>query len=130
MTTSINGKSIQYSKLKCLKYIGLTEGYGTGIYQMILLMTVKHLQSKFPNTISRKCQNTRVEFSDKTLHLNPNILQHDQKRGIYIGLTSKNSCKYIAEKLKDQNWQPDLLQSISNIFQQWLEKYAIKDLII
>lgn len=128
MTTSINGKSIQYSKLKCLKYIGLTEGYGTGhILDDIVNDCKTFVIQKFPKyNIKKMSKHTMLNLVIKTLHLNPNILQHDQKRGIYIGLTSKNSCKYIAEKLKDQNWQPDLLQSISNIFQQWLEKYAIK----
>lgn len=66
---------------------------------------------KFPKyNIKKMSKHTILNLVIKTLHLNSNILQHDQKRGIYIGLTSKNSCKYIAEKLKEQNWQPDLLQ--------------------
>ena len=128
ITTSINGKSIQYSRLKCLKYIGLTEGYGTGhISDNIINDCKTFIIQKFPKyNIKKMSKHTILNLVIKTLNLDPNILQHDQKRGIYIGLTSKNSCKYIAEKLKDQYWHPELLQSTICIFQQWLEKYAIK----
>lgn len=128
MTTSINGKSIQYSRLKCLKYIGLTEGYGTGhIPENIINDCKTFITQKFPKyNIKKMSKHTILNLVIKTLNLNPNILQHGQKRGIYIGLTSQNSCKYIAEKLKDSCWKPDLLQSIISIYQQWLAKYAIK----
>ena len=51
MTTSINGKSVQYSKLKCLKFIGLTAGFGTCHIPEDILMNVKNLSwNIFQNT--------------------------------------------------------------------------------
>ena len=128
ITTSINGKSIQYSRLKCLKYIGLTDGYGTGhIQDDIVNECKKFIIHKYPKyNIKKMSKHTILNLVIKTLNLNHDILNHGQKRGIYIGLTSKNSCKYISEKLKDKSWKPDLLESTQNIYEQWLEKYAIK----
>lgn len=89
MTTSINGKSIQYSKLKCLKYIGLTEGYGTGHIPDDIINDCKtFVIQKFPKyNIKKMSKHTILNLVIKTFHLNSNILQHDQKRGIYIGFT-------------------------------------------
>ena len=128
ITTSINGKSIQYLRLKCLKYIGLTEGYGTGhISDNIINDCKKFIIDKFPKyNIKKMSKHTILNLVIKTLNLDPNILQHNQKRGIYIGLTSQNSCEFIKNKIKNEYWQPNLLQSSINIFHQWLDKYAIK----
>ena len=49
-------------------------------------------------------KHTILNLVIKTLNLDPNILQYNQKHGIYIGLTSQNSCKYIAEKLRTNIW--------------------------
>ena len=128
MTTSINGKSIQYSKLKCLKYIGLTEGYGTGhISDTIVEQCKEFVTMKFPKyNIKKMSKHTILNLVIKTLNLNPNILQHNQQRGIYIGLTSSDSCSKIKDKMKCNNWYPNLLQDTKNIFNEWFNKYALK----
>jgi len=76
MTTSINGKSIQYSKLKCLKYIGLTEGYGTGhILDDIINDCKTFVIQKFPKyNIKKMSKHTILNLVIKTLHLNPLII--------------------------------------------------------
>lgn len=128
ITTSIHGKSIQYSKLKCLKYIGLTEGYGTGhISENIVNDCKLFVEKRFPKyNIKKMSKHTILNLVIKTLQLNPDILQHNQRRGIYIGLTGIRSCEYIKDKLKDEKWKPDLLQPIENIFDEWIEKYCCK----
>ena len=128
MTTSIHGKSIQYAKLKCLKYIGLTEGYGTGHIPDNIVDDCKlFVEQRFPKyNIKKMSKHTILNLVIKTLQLNPDILQHNQRRGIYIGLTGTRSCEYIKNKLKDDKWNPDLLRPIENIFDEWIDKYCCK----
>ena len=71
-------------------------------------------------------KHTILNLVIKTLKLPQDILQHNQQRGIYIGLTSSDSCVMIKEKMKKNEWYPDLLQDTRIILDDWLHKYAIK----
>ena len=128
MTTSINGKSVQYSKLKCLKFIGLTAGFGTcHIPEDIINECKEFVVEHFPKyKIKKMSKHTILNLVIKTLKLPQDILQHNQQRGIYIGLTSSDSCVMIKEKMKKNEWYPDLLQETRTILDDWLHKYAIK----
>lgn len=128
MTTSINGKSVQYSKLKCLKFIGLTAGFGTcHIPEDIINECKEFVIEYFPKyKIKKMSKHTILNLVIKTLKLPQDILQHNQQRGIYIGLTSSDSCLMIKEKMKKNEWYPDLLQDTRIILDDWLHKYAIK----
>ena len=127
MTTSINGKSIQYSKLKCLKFIGLTAGFGTcHIPEHIINECKEFVMEHFPKyKIKKMSKHTILNLVIKTLKLPQDILQHNQQRGIYIGLTGSDSCVMIKEKMKKNEWYPDLLQDKRIILDTWLHKYAI-----
>ena len=128
MTTSINGKSVQYSKLKCLKFIGLTAGFGTcHIPEDVINECKEFVIESFPKyKIKKMSKHTILNLVIKTLKLPENILQHNQQRGIYIGLTSSDSCLMIKEKMKKKDWYPDLLQDIGIIFNEWYNKHAKK----
>ena len=127
MTTSINGKSIQYSKLKCLKFIGLTAGFGTcHIPEHIINDCKEFVMEHFPKyKIKKMSKHTILNLVIKTLKLPQDILQHNQQRGIYIGLTGSDSCVMIKEKMKKNEWYPDLLQDKRIILDTWVHKYAI-----
>ena len=127
MTTSINGKSIQYSKLKCLKFIGLTAGFGTcHIPEHIINECKEFVMEHFPKyKIKKMSKHTILNLVIKTLKLPQDILQHNQQRGIYIGLTGSDSCVMIKEKMKKNEWYPDLLQDKRIILDTWVHKYAI-----
>ena len=57
----------------------------------------------------------------KHLKLDPKILEHKQKKGIYIGmLGSKDFIK------NNNEWQPNLIEDIETIYKIWIDKYAIK----
>lgn len=128
ITTSINGKSIQYSRLKCLKFIGLTAGFGTcHISDDIINECRKFIIKNFPKyKIKKMSKHTILNLVIKTLKLPQDILQHNQKRGIYIGLTSSDSSIMIKEKMMKNDWYPNLLQNVPSIFSEWYHKYAIK----
>ena len=87
ITTSINGKSIQYDRLKCLKIIGYTKGQGTVNIPELLYLKCK----EYNNTWKVIHQNDRVDrldfFKQLISHLNlpRDILFHNHKRGIYFG---------------------------------------------
>ncbi len=128
ITTSINGKSVQYSKLKCLKFIGLTAGFGTcHIPEDVINECKEFVIESFPKyKIKKMSKHTILNLVIKTLKLPENILQHNQQRGIYIGLTSSDSCMMIKGKMKKNEWYPDLLQDKRIILNEWFNKYAIK----
>ena len=128
MTTSINGKSIQYSRLKCLKFIGLTAGFGTcHISEDLFHECREFVIENFPKyKIKKMSKHTILNLVIKTLKLPQDILQHNQKRGIYIGLTSSDSPVMIKEKMMKSDWYPNLLQNVPCIFEEWFHKYAIK----
>jgi hypothetical protein len=128
MTTSINGKSVQYSKLKCLKFIGLTAGFGTcHISEDIINECKEFVRQNFPKyKIKKMSKHTILNLVISTLKLPEDILQHNKQRGIYIGLTSSDSCLMIKEKMKKKDWYPDLLQDIGIIFNEWYHKHAKK----
>jgi len=128
ITTSIHGKSVQYSRIKFIKFIGYTNGFGTGHISPNLLDLMKNylsLRSK-KYDIKRMSNHTIANHVMRELKLKNNILEHGQKRGIYIGITGKNSIRYFKNKGTDQNWNPDLLEPVETIFCNWLEKYATR----
>lgn len=128
ITTSIHGKSVQYSRVKYLKFIGYTSGYGTGHISSELLELMKsYLSMKSKKyDVKRMSNHTIANHIMRELKLKDNFLEHGQKRGIYIGLTGKDSIKYIKDPQKELKWQPDLLESTEDIFKNWIEKFAVK----
>ncbi len=128
MTTSINGKSVQYSRLKQLKFIGYTSGYGTGHLSSDLINSMKrYLTEKNQKlNVKRMSNHTIANHVMRELHLKSNILDHGQKRGIYIGKTGKDSIDYINDKVDTKRWEPNLTESVNTIYNTWLSKYALK----
>lgn len=118
VTTSINGKSVQYSGIDKLKYIGNTLGNGSVHIPVEVVEILKNYNTKenivqgsnrvdlfsFINTFTSKLGTEQI-----TSHYNP--------RGIYYGFV-----------YQDFNSVPDInkLQSIGNIYNTWLTKFAQK----
>jgi len=123
ITLSINGKSVQYARLKQLKFIGYTLGYGITHLTDELLVLMKSYINKInrKRNSNRMSNHTIVNNVIKHLKLDPKILEHKQKKGIYIGmLGSKDFIK------NNNEWQPNLIEDIETIYKIWIDKYAIK----
>ena len=124
-TTSLYGKSIQYDRLKELKLVGYTKG--NSVY-------------KYPNNFVHKCQNYlklkfNIEISNKNkLYIISRTLQKldlpidefmkDNQKGIYFGFIFPDSKNYLCnktDKIKEYK-----LKSISEIFDNWINRWAIQ----
>lgn len=128
MTTSINGKSIQYSQLKELKYVGLTQGFGTShIPESLMPKVDTFLKTKFPKrNLKKDSKTTKLKMVVQDLKLDPMILYHGQKRGVYIGFCGEKGADYVQGLIPEDEWIPDRIKDLSQIFQIWLDKYALK----
>ena len=145
ITLSYYGKSAQYSQLKQLKFIGYTSGYGTSHLSQDLLDTMKiYLEQIKVKNINKMSNHTIANNVIKHLKLEPDILKHNNKRGIYIGtlgskefiknnksnskINSKTNRKIncINDDTNYEEWSPDLIETIETIYNIWLTRYAIK----
>lgn len=118
ITTSINGKSIQYDRLKCLKMIGYTKGFGS-----VNIPQELYLQCKEYNNIWKVVEKSdridRYNFLKKLLQhlqLSQNILLHNNKRGIYFG--------YLFSSKFNENYNCNELLSINDIYTNWKNRWC------
>jgi hypothetical protein len=118
-TTGINGKSVQYSRLKEIKYVGLTKGFGSLHIPDKLYLTCKNF-----NDVWKKFDFNRVgrmEYMQLLLNylkINNNMLIHQNKRGIY--------CGYIFPDTKFNVPNPNQLKSVDEIYTEWLNRWCLK----
>jgi hypothetical protein len=126
ITTSINGKSIQYDRLKCLKMIGYTKGYGSVNIPDELYKVCQEYNNIW-KIIPKTNRIDRFNFLKnilKHLELPQNILQHNNKRGIYFGYMFSTKL-YI-------NYNIEELQNVYIIYKSWKERWCnnrVKNLI-
>ena len=119
VTTSIHGKSIQYDRLKELKFIGYTKGYGSVQIPDELYDVCKDYNNKYKVVIMDRNRIDRFNFLKnilKHLNLDQEILQHNNKRGIYFGFLFKS-------KLNNE-YDKSELQSISEKYIQWKQRWC------
>jgi hypothetical protein len=97
-TFGIYGKSVQYDRLKEIKYIGETKGNGTCDVPIFIYENIKNFIKKYyPNEYVKRSNmgssKMRIlQFGLNLLGLNEkDILFHGKKRGIYFGYTSNES---------------------------------------
>jgi Domain of unknown function (DUF4338) len=131
VTTSIHGKSIQYDRLKELKYIGLTRGYGTcHINENLYEDCIKFINKRFTNMNTKKMSKRRIlNITLQTLNLGREYLNHKQQRGIYIGFTGTKSKSFLSYKNKeDTKFENDLLKNVDEICEFWKKRWAVKRL--
>lgn len=113
ITTSINGKSIQYDRLKCLKMIGYTKGYGSvnipsELYS--ICQEYNNIWKVIPKT-NRVDRFTFLKNLLKHLELSQTMLHHNNKRGIYFG--------YLFSSKLNDNYKIEELKSVIDIYNDW-----------
>jgi hypothetical protein len=123
-TTGLYGKSIQYDRLKEIKFIGYTNG--TSVH-------------KYSNNFVRKCDNFlkikyNIEYKTRNkLHIISTILQklnlpkdefmQDNPKGVYFGFIG-NSKKFLNGE--EKKFKLGKLKSCNEIFKEWLNRWAIQ----
>jgi len=122
-TTSLYGKSIQYDRLKEIKLIGFTKG--NSVY-------------KYPTEFIQKCKKYLHDYYNyslnKKLYIISNTLQKlelpkdefmkSNPKGIYFGFTYPDSKDFLCDKI--DNIKEIKLKSINEIFDEWLNRWAIQ----
>lgn len=120
ITTSINGKSIQYDRLSCLKMIGYTKGFGSVNVPNELYSICQEYNNTW-KIIPKSNRIDRFNFLKNLLvHLElPNkILQHNNKRGIYFG--------YLFSSNLSLNYKIHELKCVNDIYNNWKIRWCDK----
>ena len=120
ITTSINGKSIQYDRLNCLKMIGYTKGFGSvNIPDNLYKVCLEY--NNIWKVVPKSNRIDRFNFLKNILsHLNLShtILQHNNKRGIYFG--------YLFSSRLNDNYKTDELKNVNCIYSLWKLRWCDK----
>lgn len=124
-TTSLYGKSIQYDRLKCMKFMGLTKGHSVYKISSSTLKLCKQILIDDFNIDSSKYS----KFNTLMLCLKKLNIPHEDylvsnKKGVYFGFTHKDSQKYMCGKLKEQPNPIEDSKSINEIYNWWLKRWA------
>jgi hypothetical protein len=125
ITTGLYGKSIQYDRLKELKFIGYTSG--NSVY-------------KIPPHITKLCREYLLTYHNKNcsnmdkLHVISNTLQKlglsrelfmsDNPKGVYFGYTHPKSKEVLCNKIKTK--LPDIAMPCADIFNDWYNRWAVQ----
>lgn len=131
-TFGLYGKSVQYDKMKEIKFIGKTKGTGTcvipdDLYQdMVLFMKEYHsdIYKKSSQMSSPKLRN--IQYCLNILNIEQsNILFHGQQRGIYIGFTSNESKKFLNGDVDKFNYN-EKIRPFKVIVEWWKNRWSQK----
>ena len=124
-TTSIHGKSVQYDRLKQLKFIGYTKGFGTShIPTSFISKAREYLQVNHPETLLRKQSNWQLlKILGQKLNIDgTQLFYHGEQRGIYCGWTGTQANEFLLKRR--MTFTPDKLQSVQDIGTFWKQRWA------
>ncbi len=125
-TTSLYGKSIQYDRLKNLKFIGKTKGNSSyKVSSELTNLCSNFLKKEYGYNYYKKKKFIILQKTFDKLSLPKEDILTDNPKGIYFGFTYSKS-KYI---LNQQNPNFDLidnseLKSAQEIFIWWIDRWA------
>lgn len=131
-TTSIHGKSVQYDRLKQLKFVGFTKGVGTvHIPSHTIDECRRFLAALSPPPARVLCGWTVTELSHQNvlkltlqrLGCDESLLQHGQQRGIYVGFTGQGANEFLNDP-KSSCFEQNMLCSANEIVTFWLGRWA------
>lgn len=126
VTTSIHGKSIQYDRLREMKLIGYTKGFGTGHINISTYEKIKSfLKQNYPQfDINHESKWQVLKFACDKLKLDTEkIFFHGQKRGIYAGWTSDKGKEFLL-KQSNEDLVQNKLKSVNDVVIFWKNRWA------
>jgi len=123
-TTSLYGKSIQYDRIKELKLIGYTKGYGISqipdyLYDEMIIFMKKYYTNKVINNSKFR----KISFISRLFGYHDNLLLHGNIRGIYFGYINDESKKLLNNQ--SNNFNIHNLRSINEIINWWKNRWAM-----
>lgn len=125
-TTSLYGKSVQYDRLQCLKFVGFTKGNTShGIPIEV---------TKLCNEYLKEFSNNKQQYKKKFIILHKtfdklNISKEDiltaNPKGIYFGFTCEKSKNYLCGNIEEiPNPLNSPQKNINEIFKWWINRWA------
>lgn len=127
-TLSLYGKGIQYDRLKEIKYVGETKGFGAShipfsIMNRIIQYVKDYEPEKYEYYSKKVLNKMRLlrYFVDKNDCLKEYVF-HENKRGIYFGYTGTNN--HLFFQGKQDTFQIDKTKTISQIVSWWKDRWA------
>ena len=133
-TFGLYGKSVQYERLKEIKYIGETKGHGTCeipifLYENIRDFVKEYYPEEYLYRSKMSSSKMRIlQFGLNRLNLNfKDILLHGMKRGIYFGyIDNEKSKDFFTGKI--DKFDLINIKSFNEIFNDWKNRWAYKRL--
>lgn len=121
-TTGFHGKSIQYDRLKELKFVGFTKGFSTyKIPTELVDQSRIYLMSKGIN-YSKKLFILTKTIQDLGLNKSDYLL--DNPKGIYFGFCHPQAQDFLCEKIDKLDEYN--LKTTNEIFNEWINRWAEK----
>jgi len=125
-TMSLYGKSIQYSRLPCIKYVGMTNG--NSVYN-ISSDVVKLCKETLTNDFNIDNVKSYSKFEIimncfSKLNISKEDYCKSNKKGVYFGYTHKNSCSFLN---CTTDIEPDPITTaptIDDIYLWWRKRWA------
>jgi hypothetical protein len=121
-TTGLYGKSIQYDRLKELKFVGYTKGNSTYKIPSDIIEQCKLYLMSLGKNYSKKL--FIISQTLKELGLDKKDYMSDNQKGIYFGFCHPQAKKFLCEEIDNLiDYTPNLSKTI---FKDWLNKWGIK----
>ena len=129
-TFGLYGKSIQYDRLKEIKYIGETKGNGTcdfpiDLYEKVSYFVKKYYPEEYCRRSLMSSSKMRIlQFGLNQLDYNyKEVLNHGKFRGIYFGYTSINSKDFLNGNTNIFELN-DKIKSFKEVVNDWKKRWA------
>ena len=121
-TYSLYGKSVQYDRLKEIKYLGLTKGECVShIPKWLNDCTTTYIKSLGINKYFKR-RLYKFDFLIKKLGF-PKEIKKGMQKGCYIGFTGLNSIDFLT--CKTDKFIPKKLISVNEIYNFWKDRWAV-----
>ena len=130
-TTSLYGKSIQYDRLECLKFVGYTKGNSVqNIPPEVTKLCNQYLKSEFGYNYRLAKKFIILQKTFDKLNIPKEDILTSNPKGIYFGFTFSESKDYLRGKISNLNkifkLNQNDLKSSNQIFNWWLNRWAEK----
>jgi hypothetical protein len=125
-TFGLNGRSHQYDNLKCLRFVGFTQGFGAPHIPNTLVERACALLKKHGMPIDeytkRKNKVGKLWVIANMFNVSQTQLtNHGTKRGIYMGYTGRDAQAFLCGKAVDFDYS---LPSLKDVVQKWKYRMA------
>lgn len=130
-TTSLYGKSIQYDRLKCLKFVGYTKGNSVqNIPPEVTKLCNQYLKSEYGYNYKLAKKFIILQKTFDKLNIPKEDILTSNPKGIYFGFTFDKSKDYLRSKISNSdnifNPYKNKFKSSNEIYNWWLNRWAEK----